>query len=154
MPTWYLDCSTASGTNMAASGNNDSGNMYGLGCWPQTSPWPPAISGLLTILTALSRSIDHRSQYGLSWMYRPLTSTSPPLPAVGSKGQGHHVGFRQCHRLHPLGSQASSGPGAAAWTTDTNMASWWHQRPQSSFEKIQSGDELFLVLHLHSCPEP
>lgn len=131
--------------------------------WPQKYVWPWVLAADITMAPShiritdytqgLGCSIDHRPQYGLSWMYRPLISTSV-IPAAGSKGQGHHVGFRQCQRLHPLGSRASSEPGATAWITDTNMASWWHQRPQRSFEKIQTRDELFLVLRLHSCPEP
>lgn len=132
--------------------------------WPRKYVWPRVLATDITMAPSHIRITDythspqpqHRSQVSI-WPQLDVQATHvyiPPFPAVGSKGQGHHVGFRQCHRLHPLGSQASSGPGAAAWTTDINMASWWHQRPQSSFEKIQSGDELFLVLCHHSCPEP
>lgn len=55
------------------------------------------------------------------WLHMPLTSTWYP---TGSKTQRYHQGIRQhidCMHLH--GCQASLKLKAAAWTTDTNMAS-------------------------------
>lgn len=48
----------------------------------------------------------------------------------------------------PHGSQVLSWSGAAAWSTNTNMAS------PRSFEEIQTKSEPFLIPGLHHCPEP
>lgn len=56
--------------------------------------------------------------------------------------------------LHPRGSQASSWPGAAAQTTDTNMASGDIMDHGGPSRRSNPETELFLISGLPRCIEP
>lgn len=87
---------------------------------PQTSTWTQAILGPPTLrrdLMALRSCTDHEPQHSLRWLHMPSTSAWFPKAAKPEALES----CTNCKRPHR--SQASLWSGAAAWTTDTNIAS-------------------------------
>lgn len=87
-----------------------------------------------------------------SWLHMPLkyawcSETAKPEDTAKVPGSG-----TDC--MCPYGSQASPWPEAAAWATDTNMASSGTMNHDDPSKRSNQESKLFLILGLQHCPDP
>lgn len=106
----------------------------------------------------------YRLNHGPQWLHGPQTSTWPQVVTQAALINVTHVaakpkdvtkasgGGTDC--TCPHGSRVSLWPGAAAWTTNTNMASSGLVGHGDPLRKSIPGNETFLILGLHCCSEP
>lgn len=86
-------------------------------------------------------------------LHRPLTPTSlSPQAAKPKDITKVSVSSTDC--TCPYVSQASSRPGAAAWATDTSMASSDITDHSGPSRRPNPKNELFFILGLHHRPDP
>lgn len=104
-------------------------------------------------LMAFTSCNGHGSQHGLRWLHmhshqdgilrQKNLRTSPRHQTGGSiEGTWSH------------GSQAPSGSGTAAWTTDSHMTSGGIKDHGGPLRRSNPDGEPFLIMVLHCCPEP
>lgn len=102
-------------------------------------------------LMALSDCTNHGSQHGLRGLHIPLT---PRRPSEAAKPEDvTKASVSSTDHIYPHESHASSGPGTAAWTTDTSMVSSGIVDQGDPSRRSTTESETFLVMGFRG-PEP